>query len=147
MPPYAINFEAENAKKAAKIRALRLLLERCRTVLGNMALENKGANPLRRRWPFHHEPLRNDARGLLPVIDMALRPAEIPRLPQPQYQPSTEYNFCPMCTGWGDCAGCDGTGLDEGQIGTNKCEVCAGTGVCTECNGSGIDTDQPPEAE
>lgn len=42
-------------------------LERCKTVLGNMAMENEGA--IFFRWPVHHEPLRADARGLLPVVD------------------------------------------------------------------------------
>ncbi len=46
------------------------VLERCRTVLGNMALENPGSWFL--RWPIHHEPLRSDARNLLPLIDAAL---------------------------------------------------------------------------
>lgn len=45
-------------------------LERCRTVLGNMALENEGA--IFNRWPIGHEPLRADAKGLLPVIEAAL---------------------------------------------------------------------------
>ncbi|WP_315789825.1 hypothetical protein, partial [Bradyrhizobium sp. SZCCHNR3027] len=49
-------------------------LERCRTVLGNMALENEGA--IFNRWPINHEPLRNDARGLLPIIDAALAKAK-----------------------------------------------------------------------
>lgn len=49
---------------------LRELLERCRTVLGNMAIENEGA--VFNRWPINHEPLRNDARNLLPLIDAAL---------------------------------------------------------------------------
>ena len=53
----------------ARIEALQATLERCRTVLGNMALEGDG---LLRRWAIHHEPLRSDARNLLPVIDAAL---------------------------------------------------------------------------
>jgi hypothetical protein len=50
------------------------ILERCRTVLGNMALEREGfwASFLGRRWPIHHEPLRNDARSLIPLIDSAI---------------------------------------------------------------------------
>ncbi len=47
------------------------LLMRCRTVLGNMAEENEGA--IFRRWPINHEPLRADARNLVPLIDDALR--------------------------------------------------------------------------
>ncbi len=58
--------------KAAEARAerLRVVLTRCRTVLGNMALENEGA--VFNRWPISHEPLRADARHLLPVIDEAI---------------------------------------------------------------------------
>ncbi len=60
--------------QAAEIEDLRLLLVRCRTVLGNMARENP--NAIFFRWPIHHEPLRNDARGLLPIIDEALSDQE-----------------------------------------------------------------------
>lgn len=52
--------------------SLRSALERCNTVLGNMALENTGAASILRRWPISHEPLRSDAKGLLPVIAAAL---------------------------------------------------------------------------
>jgi hypothetical protein len=45
-------------------------LERCQNVLGNMARENEGA--IFFRWPIHHEPLRSDARGLLPVVDRTI---------------------------------------------------------------------------
>lgn len=47
------------------------LLKRCRTVLGNMAMERTGfwAALFGRRWPINHEPLRSDARHLLPLID------------------------------------------------------------------------------
>ncbi len=45
-------------------------LMRARTVLGNMAAENEGA--IFFRWPISHEPLRSDAKNLLPVIDEAL---------------------------------------------------------------------------
>lgn len=41
-------------------------LDRCLTILGNMAMENEGA--IFRRWPINHEPLRADARGVLPVL-------------------------------------------------------------------------------
>jgi len=47
------------------------LLMRCRTVLGNMAEENEGA--IFNRWPINHEPLRADAKGLVPLLDEALR--------------------------------------------------------------------------
>lgn len=47
------------------------MLHRCRTVLGNMAEEREGYwNELTgRRWPISHEPLRADAKNLLPMID------------------------------------------------------------------------------
>lgn len=47
------------------------LLERTRTILGNMAAERDGFwnSLVGRRWPVNHEPLRNDARNLLPLID------------------------------------------------------------------------------
>ena len=58
----------------ARIEALEAALRRCQTVLGNMAAENEGA--IFNRWPINHEPLRNDARHLLPVIDAALAPEQ-----------------------------------------------------------------------
>lgn len=61
-------------KKAPESDQLRSALERCRTVLANMAAENEGW-VVWRRWPISHEPLRNDARNLLPVIDRALKSA------------------------------------------------------------------------
>ncbi len=42
------------------------VLNRCYHVLNNMAAENKGA--IFFRWPINHEPLRHDARNLLPLI-------------------------------------------------------------------------------
>jgi hypothetical protein len=51
---------------------LRGVLVRCQTVLTNLALENEGT--IFRRWPISHEPLRSDARGLLPEIDLVLNP-------------------------------------------------------------------------
>lgn len=52
-----------------------LLLERVRTVLWNMAEENELPwwNFWTSRWPISHEPLRSDARSLLPLIDKELR--------------------------------------------------------------------------
>jgi hypothetical protein len=47
-----------------------IVLGRCHTVLFNMAKENEGA--IFNRWPIHHEPLRSDARNLLPLIDEVL---------------------------------------------------------------------------
>lgn len=46
------------------------VLERCQTVLGNMALENKGA--IFSRWPINHEPLRADAKALVPIVAAAI---------------------------------------------------------------------------
>lgn len=46
------------------------VLSRCHTVLFNMAQENEGA--IFFRWPINHEPLRHDARNLLPLIDEVL---------------------------------------------------------------------------
>ena len=63
---------ARNGEAEAQARATELeqALRRCRTVLGNMAEEREGA--IFNRWPINHEPLRADARRLLPVIDAAL---------------------------------------------------------------------------
>lgn len=47
------------------------LLARARTILNNMAWEREGS--IFRRWPISHEPLRADAKNLLPLIDEALR--------------------------------------------------------------------------
>ncbi len=56
-----------------------LILKRCRTVLGNMAEENPGLwNELTgRRWPINHEPLRADAKNLVPLIDDILDSVDI----------------------------------------------------------------------
>lgn len=51
------------------------VLKRCRTVLGNMAIENEGA--IFFRWPINHEPLRADARNLVPLIDEILEAVDI----------------------------------------------------------------------
>jgi len=52
-----------------ELRCLVNALERARTVLGNMALENEGA--IFRRWPMLMA--RADARNLLPEIDAVLK--------------------------------------------------------------------------
>lgn len=49
------------------------VLERCRTILGNMALETTGWTYLFKRWAISDEPLRNDAAGILPDIEAVLR--------------------------------------------------------------------------
>lgn len=56
-----------------------LVLKRCRTVLGNMAEEREGywAELTGRRWPINHEPLRADARNLLPLIDDILDAVDV----------------------------------------------------------------------
>ena len=48
------------------------VLVRAQTILENMALEYKHAMPWMDRWHIHHEPLRADAKALLPVIRAAL---------------------------------------------------------------------------
>lgn len=60
----------------AEERALSLLL-RCNTVLGNMAWEREGFwNSLfGRRWVISDEPLRADAKGLLPEIEKVMADA------------------------------------------------------------------------
>lgn len=47
------------------------LLKRCRTVLANMAEEREGFwNDITgRRWLVSHEPLRTDAKNIVPLID------------------------------------------------------------------------------
>jgi hypothetical protein len=50
--------------------ALIHVLNRCKMILSNMALENEGS--FFNRWPIHHEPLRSDAKHLLPLIDATL---------------------------------------------------------------------------
>jgi hypothetical protein len=57
---------------AETVARLRRLLERAEIILGNMAMENSNKF-FGRRWPIHHEPLRADAKSLLPEIAAALR--------------------------------------------------------------------------
>jgi hypothetical protein len=48
-------------------------LIRCQTVLGNMAEENEGPGVFFfNRWPINHEPLRADAKNLVPIVSQAL---------------------------------------------------------------------------
>jgi len=55
---------------------LQSLLADCHAVLSNMALENPSNwNPFRSRWPISHEPLRADARALLPRIEAQIFPS------------------------------------------------------------------------
>lgn len=63
----ALTAEAERGRLKVERDEARGLLGRCRTVLGNMARENEGA--IFNRWPISHEPLRADARNLLPLIE------------------------------------------------------------------------------
>lgn len=60
---------------------VRAVLERCRTILGNMAKENETLRDqfsYGSRWPISHEPLRADAKNLLPEIDRALAASPTP---------------------------------------------------------------------
>lgn len=57
----------------AEVERLRAALERARTILTNMALEYERSAPWMRRWHIPHEPLRADAKNLLPTIDAALK--------------------------------------------------------------------------
>lgn len=54
------------------------VLQRCQMLASNMAMENEGA--IFNRWPIHHEPLRSDAKHLLPLINAALD-----TVPEPEY--------------------------------------------------------------
>lgn len=55
------------------------MLRRCRMILGNMVEERPGlANELLgRRWLINHEPLRADAKNLVPLIDDLLEIVDI----------------------------------------------------------------------
>ena len=54
-------------------RELRAMLERCHRILRNMAREHTtGWRSVFARWPISHEPLRADARNLLPEIERVL---------------------------------------------------------------------------
>jgi hypothetical protein len=48
-------------------------IHRARTILANMAEENPNAGVFASRWPISHEPLRADARNLLPELNEILR--------------------------------------------------------------------------
>ncbi len=67
-------FRYEDRPAVPEIEQLRHLLMRCETILQNMALENEGS--ILNRWPINHEPLRADARNLLPAIRAALDPIQ-----------------------------------------------------------------------
>lgn len=54
-----------------ELRCIVNVLERARTILANMARENEGA--IFQRWPNNHEPLRGDAKRLLPDLDAVLK--------------------------------------------------------------------------
>lgn len=55
-----------------KHREIVAVLVRAQTILENMAMERTPAALWGNRWPIHHEPLRADAKALLPVIRAAL---------------------------------------------------------------------------
>ena len=65
-----LHWEHQNGLLEADIARLRALLARCQVVLSNMAMENEGA--IFNRWPISHEPLRADAKSILPDVDAAL---------------------------------------------------------------------------
>ena len=58
----------------ARVADLEKALARCLVILENMALENEGA--IFNRWPINHEPLRADAKGVIPIARAALKPKE-----------------------------------------------------------------------
>ena len=59
--------EGQRADKAEAERRLALImLDHCRTILSNLARENEGA--IFDRWPIKAEPLRADAKRLLPEL-------------------------------------------------------------------------------
>lgn len=59
--------EGQRADKAEAERRLALImLDRCRTILSNLARENEGA--IFDRWLIKAEPLRADAKRLLPEL-------------------------------------------------------------------------------
>jgi len=58
----------------ARVAELEKALARCLVILENMALENEGA--IFNRWPINHEPLRADAKGVIPIARAALKPKE-----------------------------------------------------------------------
>jgi chromosome segregation ATPase len=67
----AVKYHRQRAERAeARVSDLEVVLHSSRTILGNMAAENKDA--IINRWPIKHEPLRADARNLLPLIDKVL---------------------------------------------------------------------------
>lgn len=55
---------------------LRALLWRCSTILSHMAAERTGtmARLVKGRWLIADEPLRSDAKNILPEIGKVLRP-------------------------------------------------------------------------
>jgi hypothetical protein len=63
----------------SRIDDLIAVLRRCRTVLGNMAEEREGLSNalLGRRWSINHEPLRADAKHLVPLIDDLLEAVNV----------------------------------------------------------------------
>lgn len=67
---YTCKHSCERDALKEEIYVLRHALKRAQNVLNNMAKENEGA--IFFRWPINHEPLRADARNLLPIIDEAL---------------------------------------------------------------------------
>lgn len=61
------HWRARATTAEASLREAVEVIERARNVLNNMAQEHEGA--IFNRWPIHHEPLRADAKNVVPVID------------------------------------------------------------------------------
>jgi len=62
-----------------RVADLTIMLKRCRMVLENMAEEREGFwnEFIGNRWAINHEPLRADAKSLLPLIDQLLEALDV----------------------------------------------------------------------
>lgn len=62
-----------------RVDDLMLALKRCRTVLANMAEEREGFwnEVFGRRWVISHEPLRADAKNVLPLVDAVIEAVDV----------------------------------------------------------------------
>lgn len=74
-----------------KYADLRMLLSRCATILGNMAKQETNVLGIT-SWSISHEPLRSDARNLLPLINRTLWPLSIVR-----QNAEKDPTYCPYC--------------------------------------------------
>lgn len=77
MPLDACRHGSRNAGECCphcqEVTRLKQLLERCYVVLGNLAMERENPAVWQSRWPISHEPLRADAKALLPLLDAAVK--------------------------------------------------------------------------